>query len=209
MPAALARWSAQPTRPASATILPDGCRDLICVERSGQAPRWFLSPLQGSARSVPMAPGNRLTGFRLPAGTRVKARLLSATGRGAPEFGRIEDLIRAHTDLSRNTAQALACLAQANSVGGAARELGVSPRSLQRLLGRETGRSPGFWHQLARIRRAARLAQAEGLAGAAHAAGFADQAHMNRAFQRWFGLSPARFCARPELVAQVFSRAYG
>ncbi|MBK9617544.1 MAG: helix-turn-helix domain-containing protein [Uliginosibacterium sp.] len=56
---------------------------------------------------------------------------------------------------------------------------------------RQTGRTPGYWKQLARTRRAARaLAGSATLADIAFAHCYADQAQMSRDFQRWFGVTP-------------------
>lgn len=204
-------WSVQPRQAGAATILPDGCRDLICIEASGHPPRWLLSPLQTSAKTVHMQPGIRMTGFRLHAAvTAPDAEAMACRLAGhAPDPAHIGPLIAENTRLTPNTREALACLARAPSVAQGARDLGVRMRSLQRLMLRDTGQSPTFWLQLARIRHTARLVTRQSLAEAAHAAGYADQAHMSRAFRRWFAVSPAAFRTRPDLVAQVFSRAYG
>ncbi len=202
-------WTARPDIPSTATILPDGCRDVICLERSGAAALWFVSPLQPGAKSVPLRAGQRLTGFRLAAGTAISPALLDQLTGHRPETATPRALIAECTRRHVNTGEALDCLAQAATVQEAARDLGVSMRSLQRMLRRATGQSPAFWLQLARARRAARLIGTRPLAEAACMAGFADQAHMSRAFRRWFGVTPSAFRARPDLVAQVFSRAYG
>ncbi|QTD47357.1 AraC family transcriptional regulator [Ottowia testudinis] len=47
------------------------------------------------------------------------------------------------------------------------------------------------------------------LAELAHAHGYADQAHMTRAFRRWFGLSPARLRASGDGMSAVRSSGYG
>ena len=204
-----ATWTAQPDIPSTATILPDGCRDVICLERPGAVALWFVSPLQLGAKSVPLRAGQRLTGFRLAAGTAISPALLNQLAGHRPETATPRALIAECTRRHANTGEALDCLAQAATVQEAARDLGVSMRSLQKMLRRATGQSPAFWLQLARTRRAARLIPTLPLADAACMAGFADQAHMSRAFRRWFGVTPSAFRARPDLVAQVFSRAYG
>ncbi len=207
-----ATWSARPEAAATALILPDGCRDLICAEAPGAPARWFLSPLQSRARAVPLASGTRLTGFRLAAGVQTDPALLPLLGTRAPDPDDILPLLGEFTRLDANTDEALRCLAGAAGAAGvarAARELGTGLRSLQRLLRRHTGQGPAFWRQLARVRHAARLVGEMPLAEAALTAGFADQAHMSRAFQHWFGVSPGRFRSRPELLAQARSRAYG
>ena len=51
-----------------------------------------------------------------------------------------------------------------------------------------TKRTPSYWLQLARIRKAARSLTANTyLADVAENFGFSDQSHMNREFQRWLG----------------------
>ena len=209
MTALLDSWSVRPKQAGQAAILPDGCRDLICLEQPGQRPRWFLSPLQTTAKMANLQADTRMTGFRLHPGVRAPGRLAQQLGHSPPDKARIGDLIAQNTHLGSNTGEALACLARAQNVAQGARDLGVSMRSLQRLLLRDTGQSPAFWLQLARIRRAARLLSDHALAEAAHDAGYADQAHMSRAFRHWFAISPAAFRTRPDLVVQVYSQAYG
>ena len=209
MPDIRAIWTAQSKTACTTSVLPDGCRDLICLEQRASAPRWFLSPLQANARVVQIDAGTRMTGFRLQAGVHLDQAMMRLLAGRAPDRAQISNLVAENVRLPPDTAEALACLAQASSVAQGAQALGVSMRSLQRLIMRDTGKSPAFWLQLARLRRAGRLVCEMPLVETAYEAGYADQAHMSRAFRRWFGCSPAAFRTRPDLVAQVFSRAYG
>ena len=86
---------------------------------------------------------------------------------------------------------ALQALADERDLRRVQRQLGVSERSLQRLVSAATGRPPLYWKRLARLRRAARALGSESpLTALAADHGFADQAHMNLEFQRWMGLTP-------------------
>lgn len=72
----------------------------------------------------------------------------------------------------------------------------VSERTLQRLVPRTTGLRRVQITQLRRARLAYRLLQdGSTIAGAAAEAGYADQAHMTRAFGMFVGQSPARILA--------------
>ncbi|MTD95340.1 helix-turn-helix domain-containing protein [Hyphomicrobium sp. xq] len=79
------------------------------------------------------------------------------------------------------------------SVAAAATAAGLSPSRFQHLFTLEVGvpfRRYRGWHRLrAAIREAA---QGASLTTAAHAAGFADQAHFSRAFRRTFGAPPSQ-----------------
>lgn len=73
---------------------------------------------------------------------------------------------------------------------------GVSRFQLLRGFARAFGATPHAYLVQQRVRLARRfLAAGETLAGAATAAGFADQSHMTRAFRRQYGITPGRYRA--------------
>lgn len=206
----LARWSHRATADGRATIVPDGCRDLILRHVAGERPCWFLSPLDERTRHVPVLSGTMMSGFRLRPGTHIDEKVLLALARRPSDAeGALVDCIHAFSTLTEPLAEALACLAAGPpSVRRAAALLGVSPRTLQRLVAAQTGRSPSFWLRLARARRAGRaLLQGEALSQVAWAHGYSDQAHMTREFRRWFGLTPRS--ARCESSLQLALRESG
>ncbi|WP_280153797.1 helix-turn-helix domain-containing protein [Piscinibacter sp. XHJ-5] len=70
----------------------------------------------------------------------------------------------------------------------------LSRRQLERDFAHWFGVSPGHLAQVARVQMVSRLVRrGESLAGAAAAAGFADQAHMSRRVRELTGLTPQRF----------------
>jgi AraC family transcriptional regulator len=87
-----------------------------------------------------------------------------------------------------------------------AAELGVHPVHLARVFRKAWGCSPGELLRWRRVERASALlrGKALGLADVALAAGFADQSHMNRAFQAQCGLTP---CAYRRRMFQTFKKA--
>jgi AraC-like DNA-binding protein len=191
----LARWSYQAVDDASVTVVPDGCRDLIVRCLPGEAPRWLLSPLDDCSRKVEVVAGTFMQGFRLRPGARIDASaLLELAKEPRPRERNLGACIHEFTTLSASVNEALECLAcEASSVRDAASRLGLSARTLQRLITQETGRAPTFWLRLARARRAGRaLLQGQALSEIALAHGFADQAHMTREFRRWFDLTPVQ-----------------
>ena len=107
--------------------------------------------------------------------------------------------------------EALQCLASdVRSVKEAAQELGVSSRTLQRLVKNGTKRPPYFWLSLKRIRHAAQsLCEFDRLADAAAAFHFSDQAHMTREMQQWLGGSPSQVQNDTELLALLQEPGYG
>jgi AraC-like DNA-binding protein len=80
-----------------------------------------------------------------------------------------------------------------------AERLAVSPRTLQRHLGRVLGVSPKWVVQRARIHDALEHAGASTTpdwAGLAQQLGFADQAHFTNTFTAMIGVPPARYVSR-------------
>ncbi len=190
----LATWHAPPaTAERTATVLPDGCRDLIVRIAPGEAPHWFVSSLDDCPRTVPIRAGVTMRGFRLQPGVGIDRPGLLASVRGRRLDGEAVRCRIAHfTHRPAAVAEALDCLASdVGSVARAARLLGVAPRTLQRRLIRDTGRSPGYWLMLARVRKAARAVGDAPLVELAARYGFADQAHMSRAFRRWLHTTPS------------------
>ncbi|CAN7421422.1 helix-turn-helix domain-containing protein [Acidovorax sp. LjRoot129] len=225
----LARWQQRTTEPGSTVVLPDGCCDLILhVDGTGQ-PDWHVSPLADAAVTVPGAAHEFWRGYRLRPGTVVQAPALIRAaqaiwsravardwGSSAPE--RIDhtveqqllEAIDTHTHQEARVQEALHTLAHAATVAGAARSLGVSERSLERLTRATTRQPPSYWRALARVRRAAQaLGGGEALAGIAADHGYADQAHFSRDCLRWLGQSPSLLRRSPGLLATVAQAGYG
>lgn len=193
-------------------VLPDGCRDLI-VKINGKAkPVCFVSPLFDTAQAVPVDDGASLTGFRLRPGVMLDEQALISFAASCPfDHSRLENALDDFVTVAPAVQESLACLSEEyGSVHRTAKQLGVSDRTLQRTIMTGTGRSPGYWLQLARARRAARaLARPGSLAEMASHHGFSDQSHMNREFRRWFRTTPGELSKADDLLAQLNSPAYG
>lgn len=210
--ALLEHWHHRTDGTARTLVLPDGCRDLICIHRLGEAPQWLVSPLADTAYGVDCGAGTRFWGYRLQPGALVnEAALLAAMGNcPTPEAADVLGQLDTFTHQDPRVTEALHGLAGTDRVAAAVRQLGVTERSLERLLASATGRTPGYWLALARVRRAARaLAQPTPLAAVAADMGYADQAHMGREFRRWFGVSPGRLRTLPELLAVAMASGHG
>lgn len=207
----LRHWHFSVEHASTTVVLPDGCRDLIVARATDGAPRWFISPLADSALQVAGATGERFAGLRFHPAVRLdEAALLAAASRlDADDPLALGNRIEEHARLDTRVAEALQALASGPRVTAACRALGVSERSLERLLQAATARSPRYWQGLARARRAAAaLAGGQALAEIAADHGYADQAHMNRAFRRWFATTPARLRADPVLLAMALEPGY-
>jgi AraC-like DNA-binding protein len=207
----LQAWTHAPTAESVATVLPDGCRDLICLERDGHPTRWFVSALADTADHVHCRPGERYRGYRLqPAAlfdpiTLVRAAAGLRDGNDDAVLSLLADVV----SVDANLAEMLDGLSRAAGVAVACRDLGVSERLLERLVKAGTGRTPGFWRGLARVRRAAAaLSDPEPLAAIAADHGYADQAHMSRDFRKWFATTPTGFRSSPSLLAAIRDRGY-
>lgn len=202
MTCVLEQWAYRADLASTEIVFPDGCRDLIVVRPLKGAGFCFVSDLQAKPRRVEIQQGTEIVGFRLKPGVcvdevRLTGRLRDGDGDPVQAGGLIDEHCRLPGDLD----EAVRCLSQeVTSVAEAARSVGVSRRTLQRLFRGNGLHPPEFWLLLARARRAASwIAPGETLANVALAAGYADQAHMTREFRRWFGLSPATLRRTPRL----------
>lgn len=196
----------------STVVVPDGCRDLIWHALPGQKPHWFVTPLADSTYAVPGTVGERYCGFRMQPGAMMdEPRLMSVLENThlqdpCDALPLLLDCMRMDSRLS----DALASLAHHATVATAAQQLGVSERTLQRLVLACTGRPPAYWKRLARVRRAARdLHRVPTLADCAAAHGYTDQAHMAHEFKRWLGAAPSAVMAQPQLLGALAASGYG
>ncbi len=180
-------------------VVPDGCRDLIVRAGRHAAASWSVSSLFDRTEPVASACAGTIAGYRFRPAARIDVpRLLRAVSSGDPsDHAAIEAAIASHVRVDPDLEEALACLAHCPDVARAARSAGVSERTLTRRLVGATARPPRYWRALAQVRAAARALHASAeLAELASAAGYADQAHMTRAFVRWLGTTPGRVRAR-------------
>lgn len=154
-----------------------------------------------------------LIGFRMRPGVEFNEKELTdyLTSKGDVITDEVEGILDDFTSFDFSVGEALECLASdVNSIKQASIRLGVSPRTLQRLISKKTGRAPGYWLQLARVRKAGKdLCSALSLSCVADIHGFSDQSHMTREFQRWFGATPKHIVNTPELISQLRDTGYG
>lgn len=207
----LAKWEFSTDIDSTAIIVPDGCRDLILQVNEGDSPRWLISSLYDQSESISIQARSVMTGFRLKPGVGIKnERLLKSISNTYFDDDEILNRIDDFTYRSYGVAEALEYLASGvKSVACAATEIGVSQRTLQRLLSRETSRSPIYWLMLARVRRAARaLAEPIPLIEIADTFGYSDQAHMSREFKHWFNASPSALRQSPAILNQLNHLGY-
>lgn len=204
-------WRAERMSADPFTIYPDGCRDVIWYALPGEAPRWRLTALDLTSRLLVGVTGASMQGFRLRPGAMVSPDLLcGALRQDTPEDA--EAAIAALSVVPDNLAEVLAVCAAlpAGGVEGLARRLGVSARTVQRLVVDATAQGPLYWLRLARLRAALQSGQAgEPLAQAAAGAGFADQAHFSREARAFHGESPARLLNNPRAMAAILAPGFG
>lgn len=203
-------YTVETSRPV--VVFPDGCRDLIVRSPNAGPPTLLVSPLDHHARWVNVVAGERIEGLRLRPGVRVdEATLIRRWVDGDLADPRdLERELGTFVSLDPHVADALEALAEPHRLPQrAATSLGVSLRSLQRLLAHARLPSPQTWQQLARARRtAAALERDEPLASLALEHGYADQAHMTRAMRRWFGLGPRALRRAPDHRAAIAASGY-
>jgi AraC-like DNA-binding protein len=205
-------WSRSGTG-AATLVLPDGCIDIVV--RGGRAV--VAGPDTGPV-SVPLAAGERVTGLRLWPGAAAAAlgipadelrdrrvalaELWGAAGTEAGERGEdgpaaLADALRARIAGAQADPRVLAAArriarAPATPVPALAAAVGLGERQLRRRFTGAVGYGPKTFARVARFRAALALLRAgEPPAGAAAAAGFADQAHLTRELGALAGLTPA------------------
>ncbi len=192
---ALELWHFTATFRSQGLVFPDGCRDLIVSTTSRVAPTCFVTSLADGVETPEFLAGQQLVGVRLHAGAQFDERALLArlTERERFDSADLLSAIGAEVRVDPLVHDALTWLADVPRLDAARASLGLSPRSLERLLMSRTGRTPVSWRNLARARRCARaIFGAEPFIAIAADHGYADQAHMTRDMQRWFGTSPTR-----------------
>jgi AraC-like DNA-binding protein len=209
---ALDLWRFAAARPMAVQVAPDGCRDLIVVVPGAGAPACFVSALADTTQTPRFETGDRAVGVRLRPGAEFDEACLLARVRHGE---RIDDsdllaAIGAAVHLDRRVQEALDCLQEAPPLELARARLGVSERSLERLLVQHTQRRPLYWRRLARARRCARaLSGAEPLAHLAADHGYSDQGHMARDLGRWFGATPAQLRRMPAFLENLGASGHG
>ncbi len=206
----VATWEVTAKAAVTSIIVPDGCRDLIRVSTAGDICRWFVSPLYDETCAITLSAGTAMTGFRLRPGAGIDERkLLISLAEYTLENEAISERLDTYVALDNSVDEALYSLSSAATVARAAKQIGITQRTLQRLVLRGTGRSPVYWLMLARARTAARaLNGSSSLADIAELSGYADQAHMSRAFKRWFNVSPAALRQLPDMLRRFHDKGY-
>ncbi len=208
----LSVWEHKSATTSSAKIIPDGCRDLVYWISPGERPRWTITTLDDQPYNTQIETGAYLRGYRLHPGTLINTDdLLKSVHSLDCNAKGIDDRINSFCTISPAISEAMACIGTPNikTIGHAAKTLGVTMRTLQRLLKLPTGRTPAGWLSLSRARRAARLAPvALNLAEIAYDCGYADQPHMTRELNRWFGTSPARISFDEAIMEQLGQPGY-
>ena len=206
-----ASWFSHITEDSKEMVLPDGCRDLIIKKTNGKTSESFISPLFSQSKIIQLEGHSSFSGFRLKAGVRInEAGILSAIHNRNIDAIEISNLIDDFTSIDYRTEEVLNCLASdVTSIKQASFQLGVSVRTLQRLIMKETEQPPSYWFQLSRVRKAAReLLEDTPLIEIANMYGFTDQPHMNREFKRWFMMTPLDILKSEPILSQLKDVGY-
>lgn len=207
----LSIWNSRCEVGFSTTIVPDGCRDVILKVVGKERPTWLVSPLFDQSKSIYIEDNSNFLGFRLRPGVEIReSELIDYLESRDIVTDEMQNILDDFTNLDASVGEALGCLASnINSIKQASVRLGVSNRTLQRLIFNKTRRTPGYWFQLARVRKTARdLGSAASLSSLAEMRGFSDQSHMTREFQRWFRSTPIEILKTPEIIGQLSDRGY-
>lgn len=171
-------------------IVPDGCRDLIVKYSPGQPTQFFISELMTTTKWINTFRDEEFYGVRLPPGRAINLELIKLTRVETPED--LVELANEATLATDAVDEALKCLSESRSSSEAAANIGVSLRTLQRIIKKYTGETPEFWRSLARSRKAAKLILlGYPLLETAYHCYFSDQPHMSRELKRLFGVNPS------------------
>jgi len=154
----LSVWSSSCDVGISTTVLPDGCRDVILKVVEKERPKWFVSPLFDQSKNIYVEGNSRIVGFRMRPSVQFNEKeLINHLTSKNIVTDEVQSLLDDFTSLDLSVSEALDCLASdITSIKQASVRLGVSLRTLQRLIINKTGRTPGYWFQLARVRKAAK-----------------------------------------------------
>ncbi len=200
-----------------AVIPADGCVDLILrdgrVDVAGPSTRWLETAPDGADGStgLRLAPGHAAGVLRIDVATVAdqlvplqdlatagQARHLRETMLRAASRSRRQDAVSRIAALGDEIAPwidgARRFAFHAVPARDAAASLGMSERTFRRRMLATFGYGYATLVRLERARRAQRMLRSgSSIADAAAAAGFADQPHLSREFQRLVGRSPAQF----------------
>ena len=204
----LETWSHNRDAQSNALVVPDGCRDIIFEESASGNVACFISPLVQSAYEVQIPAGVKMQGFRLQPGTTIDEDALFSciTAPAFQPFAQ-SDWVDTVCYLKPSVKEALLGLRmEYEDLGTLSKNLGVSGRTLQRHVKKETGQAPSFWVGLVRARRCAKMIlRGEPLVEAAMSVGYSDQPHMTRELKRWFNCTPAMIRGKQNLPQLLHS----
>jgi AraC-like DNA-binding protein len=200
------RWTSKISEQRVFTILPDGCRDIL-LHTTGHDTTASLTHLDMQPRQITLHPGDEMIGYRLRPGLHVNPQDLADITNHNDATALINDAQSKQTDIS----SAIHALGADNTpVRHAAKQLGVSLRTMQRHLRSLDLPPPEFWRLLGRARRAAMtLASDMPLIDIAGIHGYSDQSHLTRACQHWFGQTPRHIRRNTALLADINQPALG
>lgn len=208
--ALLDTWSITVAKNRKSIVIPDGCRDLIIKTVNNQLISCHISPLFDQAKVIHSRIGDHLQGFRLKPGARVnEVALLSSLNKRWQDEKIVLERLDYFTYRSEQITEALECFTSGvNTVNHAAKRLGVSSRTLQRLIVKETQRTPNYWIRLAKIRCAAREIFDKPYVKIANDYGYYDQAHLCREIKHWFGMPISELKQSQDFAQQINDIAY-
>ena len=209
----LEEWLSSTGRDKTYTVIPDGCRDLIGWKTKNNKTKWYISPLFNQCHEVIIPKNTKIRGFRFAPGLQINEQALTQSlNSNNIDINRndIYSYIDDFTNIDFNISEALECLElNITSLKEIARELGISVRTLQRLIKSGTGRTPIYWKNLARVRKTARdIINTSPNAEAAYRNGYADQAHMCRAIKHWLNITPTKLKETTHITEQLYNKAY-
>lgn len=192
-------------------IPPDGCRDIIFSAPQNKPLNWHIFDLAETNNAKIIDERIFMRGIRLRPGAIINYTRLKEILAPKPEMTTSVtcDIISAlSVDISLD--EALIGLGEyQTNIKTISKNLGLSMRSLQRLVGTKTGKPPQFWRSLARARNTARtLFMANEFAQISLENNYSDQSHCTRDMIKWFDKTPSQIAKAPSLHKLLCSPAY-
>lgn len=200
-------------------ILPDGCMDLIAMNRAvviaGPDTTAYISrQICGVATGIRFRPGALPRLLGVPAsefhGARIALDAVRPETAGRPLMEVTAQLLRGESRTetapwsTSQLAHVTSRFAAGASVRSVADEIGWSARTLQRQCGVVYGYGPAMLRRILRFRRAVRLLRAgRSAADTAHAVGYADQSHLSRQVRALAGVSTSQLVSDANRSTEV------
>lgn len=187
------KWEFTTKQKQDISIYPDGCRDIIFTFPKYSSPNFHFYQLSDRTETKSIDSDLDIVGFRFGPDASIETKgILRLVESAQYDLSIIESEINNHIFKDRCLGEIMDTIANSDTCRlNSIKSLGISERTLQRILKEKSGQSPKFWLQLARARKAAKhLCRFKNIKETSYTFEYADQAHFTRDMRKWFAKSP-------------------